>query len=719
MRDKILELLENEYSALELMTINDKLGLTSVEDLQRLEYELDLLIKEHIVYFTNKNRYILLEKCPDFKKGVMQINKSGNGFVVLKDEEDVFVHKSNIGYALDGDTVLVKIYDTKTKKPEGMIIKVLERNLNNIVGTIKSDGVELIFEPMEERNITLTIDAESLKNCVEGEIVVVSIVDDLGKNRYIGKISKHICHKDDAQEDILTIAAKYDIFAEFPEDAIAQADEIPTEVTEEDRVGRVDLTDKNFFTIDGKDTKDIDDAVCLEMKDGYYILSVSIADVSYYVTENSPLDVEALRRGTSSYLAYSVIPMLPHKLSNGICSLNPKVDRCSLTCEMKIDSRGRVVDSQIYPSIIRSRKKMNYDDVNNVIMNNIIAPDYEEYAENLKQMNELAHIIRDERTKRGASDFDLEEAKIICDETGKAIDIAKRERGDGERLIEDFMIVANETVSKTLANMNLPSIYRVHDVPKPEKIQSFINFCGATGHPIKGKFTTMNPKMFQKLLAQIKVEGDGARIYRSLAVRSMPKAFYSKDNIGHFGLASMFYSHFTSPIRRYPDLQLHRLIRTYLIEGKIDQRTINYWENNLESVARQSSDREVAAVEAEREVEKMKMAEYMEQHIGEEYEAIISGVTGFGLFVQLTNLVEGLISITTLDGRDFELVEEMQCLIDKHSKKTYRVGDSIKVKCVRASKESMQIDFEEVRVKDKNIKDSKPVKKGLKYGKKK
>lgn len=716
MREKILELLENEYSALEIMTINDKLGLTSVEELQSLEYELDLLIKDHIVYFTNKNRYILLEKCPDFRKGTMQINKSGNGFVVLKDEEDVFVHKNNVGYALEGDQVLVKIFDTKSKKPEGMVIKVLERNLNNIVGTIKSDGVELYFEPMEDRNITLTIDAESLKGCVEGEIVVVSIVDDLGKNRYIGSVSKHICHKDDAQEDILTIAAKYDIFAEFPEDAIAQAEAIPSEVTDEDRIGRVDLTAKNFFTIDGKDTKDIDDAVCLEMKDGYYILSVSIADVSYYVTENSPLDVEALKRGTSSYLAYSVIPMLPHKLSNGICSLNPNVDRCSLTCEMKIDSRGRVVESQIYPSIIQSKKKMNYDAVNNIIMNNIVEPGYEKYAENLKQMNELAHIIRDERTKRGASDFDLEEAKIICDESGKAIDIKKRERGDGEKLIEDFMIVANETVSKTLANMGLPSIYRVHDIPKPEKIQSFINFCGATGHPIKGKFTTMNPKMFQKLLSQIKVEGESARIYRSLAVRSMPKAFYSKDNIGHFGLASLFYSHFTSPIRRYPDLQLHRLIRTYLIEGKLDQRTVNYWDNNLESVARQCSDREVAAVEAERDVEKMKMAEYMEQHVGEEYEAIVSGVTGFGLFVQLDNLVEGLISVTTLDGGDFQLVEELQCLMDKHTKKTYRVGDSIKVKCVRASKAAMQIDFEEVRIKNKDINSEQPVKKEKKFG---
>lgn len=715
MRENILKLLENEYSALDTMTINDKLGLTSVDELRSLEYELDLLVKDQIVYFTNKKKYILYSKCPDFRKGKMQINPSGNGFVVLEDENDVFVHRSNIGLALDGDIVLVKIIDTSSKKPEGMIVKVLERDLNNIVGVIKSDGKNLFFEPYEERNITLTIDEDSLKRCVEGEVVVVSIVDDLGKNRYSAEVTKHICHKDDANSDILEIAANYDIFEKFSDEAMAQAEEMPVEITGEllnDELKiRKDLRDKMIFTIDGADTKDVDDAISLEYKDGYYLLGVHIADVSHYVTEGSPLDIDAYQRGTSSYLAYSVIPMLPHKLSNGICSLNPDVVRCALSCEMKIDNRGIVVESEIFPSLIRSNKKMTYTDVNSIIEKDVIPEGYEKFADTLKLMNELAHIIRNERTKRGASDFDMDEAKIICDDEGKPIEIKKRERGEGERLIEDFMVITNETVAKTLSEY--PSIYRVHDIPNPEKIQSFISFCNATGQQIKGKFNgDLNPKMYQSLLNQINVDGPQAIIYKSLAVRSMPKAFYGKDNIGHFGLAVIApynaYTHFTSPIRRYPDLQIHRLIWAYLINNKTDERTINYWNNNLDGIAKHCSDREIKAVEAEREVDKMKMAEYMESHIGEEYEGIITGVTGFGFFVQLENLIEGLVSVTSLEGGDFELVAESQCLRDSKTKKTYRIGDLIKVKCVAASKEAKKIDFEEIKTKElKNNHDEK------------
>lgn len=697
MKEKILELLESEFDALDVMVINDKLGLTTVEELRELQYALNELIDELVVYQTKKNKYILYTKCPNFRKGVIDISKKGFGFLLLDDENDIYISKDNLAYALDGDTVLVEITDFNPEKPEGKVIKVLKRDLKNIVGTIKSNGSEIYFEPNEPLKITLSVDADSLKQCVEGEIVVVSIIDDLGKNKYIGQVSQHICHKDDPKQDILSIAAKYEIYEEFPEDAIIQAEEMPTEVLESEKVGRIDLTDEIIFTIDGEDTKDIDDAIGLELKDGYYILKVCIADVAHYVTENSPLDVEALRRGTSSYLAYSVIPQLPHKLSNGICSLNPNVERLTLTCEMKIDSRGHVVDSSIYESFIESKKKMTYTSVNHLIMDNVIDPGYEEFATTLKHMQDLAHIIREERTRRGASDFDLDEPKIICDENGVAIDIKKRDRGEGERLIEDFMVIANETVAKTLACMNLPAIYRVHDIPKPEKVQQFISFCNATGRPIKGKFNKMNPRIYQKLLSQVEVGDDGDRIYRSLAVRTMPKANYTKDNIGHFGLASMYYTHFTSPIRRYPDLQTHRLLKDYIIKGKLDERTINYWNNNLEAIARQSSEREILAVEAEREVDKMKMAEYMEQHVGEEFEGIVSGVIGFGMFIQLDNLVEGLVPITSLSGDYFEYMEDLQCLMGKSTKIRYTIGDRVKVRCVRASKVESQIDFELVK----------------------
>ena len=436
MKERILEILEKEYDALDIMAINDLLGLSTVEELQNLQAYLDELVRELVVYQTKKNKFILYTKCPNFKKGVIQVNKKGFGFLLMDGEDDIHIAKDQLGYALDGDTCLVEIVGGKSGNPEGKVIKILKRDLKNIVGTIKSNGREIYFEPLEPININLSVDADSLKKCVEGEIVVVTVGDDTGKNRYLGKVTQHICHKDDASQDILTIAAKYDIFHAFPEDALKQAEETPEEVLDVDRYGRTDLTDKMIFTIDGADTKDIDDAISIEMKDGYYELGVHIADVSYYVTEGSPLDVEALRRGTSSYLANSVIPMLPHKLSNGICSLNPNVDRCAVSCIMKIDYRGKVFDYDIFPSIINSKKKMTYTSVNHYLMENVIDEGYEEFAPALSMMKELADIIRNERTRRGASDFDIEEPKIVCDDNGKAVDVIVRERGDGERLIE-------------------------------------------------------------------------------------------------------------------------------------------------------------------------------------------------------------------------------------------------------------------------------------------
>lgn len=704
MRENILNLLEGEFSALDLMTINDKLGLTSVDDLTTLEYELDLLVKDQIVYLTNKNRYILYSKCPDFKKGKMQINKSGNGFLVLDDEEDIFIDRDNVGFALDGDIVLVKITEDKGKKREGMVIKVLKRDINNIVGQIKSDGTSLYFEPDDKKlKITLTVDANSLKSCVEGEIVVVSLVEDLGKNRYIGEVSRHICHKDDPAGDILTIAANYEIYSDFPEDALKQAEELPDELDSDtlkkELTYRRDLRDDKIFTIDGVDTKDIDDAVSIAREGENYRLRVSIADVSFYVGEGTPLDLEALRRGTSSYLAYSVLPMLPHKLSNGICSLNPNALRCALTCEMIINKKGNVIESDIYPSIIESKKKMNYDSVNHLLENDIVDAGYEDFSDDLKLMQELAHIIRAERVARGASDFDMDEIKIKCDDTGKAIDVGIVYHGEGEKLIEDFMVKANETVATTLFNMDLPAVYRVHGTPVTEKVQTFVNFCRNFGIKIKGKFSDItNPKMFQSLLNQINVDERQNNIIKSLALRSMPKAFYGTENIGHFGLAVVpphtSYTHFTSPIRRYPDLLTHRLIWTYLINKKTDSETKSYFASSLPGLCEQASKRELAAIEAERAVDKMKMAEYMEDHIGDEYEAIISGVTGYGVFVQLENLVEGLVSVDLLKGHNFVYVEEKCALVEPKTKMMYKLGDILKVKCIGASKASSTVDFE-------------------------
>ena len=695
MKERLLEILQNEYSALDVMTIADKLGLKTPEEVSNLQTVLEECQKEFTVYLTKKNKYILYVNCPNFRKGVISVNKKGFGFLIntTPGEEDIHISADNLNKALDDDYVLVEVIDES--KWEGKVISILKRDKKNIVGEIKNEKGKLYFAPLDPRAGLVKVPQDQIDNCVEGEIVCVKLSSDLKKCN--ADIVEHLGHKDDAGMDVLAECAKYDIFDKFPDEAMQQTEEIPTEVEEKDRVGRKDLTNEMIFTIDGADTKDIDDAISLEVKDGYYYLGVHIADVSYYVTEGSPLDKEALRRGTSTYPANYVIPQLPHKLSNGICSLNEGVDRCAISCVMKIDSRGRTVSSDVFPSIIRSNKKMTYTNVNEIIEKDNIPEGYEPFAETLKSMQELAHIIRNDRTRRGASDFDIDESKVVCDENGKPIEISTRVRGEGERLIEDFMIAANEAVATTIYYMQLPGIYRVHDVPNEEKLQDFIHFCELNGQHLTG-MKTVNPREYQKLLNQLHVDDDKlAQIFKSKAVRAMAKAVYSTDNIGHFGLASKCYTHFTSPIRRYPDLETHRLLRTYLFEHKLDERTINYYGSHLDEICQQSSDREQASAKAEREVNKMKMAEYMEDHIGEEFQVMVTDVTGTGMFCAIDNGIEGFVPVQSLKGDYFEYVEDLMCLMGKSTKKRYSIGDRLFVKCTRASKEDKQIDFELVK----------------------
>ena len=695
MKERLLELLQNEYSALDEMTIADKLGLKTPEEVSDLQTVLEECQKEFTVYLTKKNKYILYVNCPNFRKGVISVNKKGFGFLIntTPGEEDIHISADNLNKALDDDYVLVEVIDES--KWEGKVISILKRDKKNIVGEIKNNNGKLYFEPLDPRAGTVRVPQDQIDNCVEGEIVCVKLSSDFKKCN--ADIVEHLGHKDDAGMDVLAECAKYDIFDKFPEEAMEQAEEMATEVEEKDRVGRKDLTNEMIFTIDGADTKDIDDAISLEVKDGYYYLGVHIADVSYYVTEGSPLDQEALRRGTSTYPANYVIPQLPHKLSNGICSLNEGVDRCAISCVMKIDSRGRTVSSDIFPSIIRSNKKMTYTNVNEIIEKDNIPEGYEPFADTLKSMQELAHIIRNDRTQRGASDFDIDESKVVCDENGKPIEISTRVRGEGERLIEDFMIAANEAVATTIYYMQLPGIYRVHDVPNEEKLQDFIHFCELNGQHLTG-MKSINPREYQKLLNQLHVDDDKlAQIFKSKAVRAMAKAVYQTDNIGHFGLASKCYTHFTSPIRRYPDLETHRLLRTYLFEHKLDERTINYYGSHLDEICQQSSEREQASAKAEREVNKMKMAEYMEDHIGEEFQVMVTDVTGTGMFCAIDNGIEGFVPVQSLKGDYFEYIEDLMCLMGKSTKKRYNIGDRLFVKCTRASKEEKQIDFELVK----------------------
>lgn len=696
MKEKILEILKEETKGQNINEINNKLHLRGMEEITELEDNLKELVTEGILHMSKNREYMLMSNTKSLKVGKLRINKNGNGFVECE-PEDIFVHSNDLNGAINGDFVEVEI---KTRlndpEPEGYIRNILKRDLKNVVGEMVKDKKTLAFKPDDEKlNIAVKLTKESMKGCVEGHKVIISIIKEIGNRTFLGKVEKIIGHKNDPGVDILTIAAKHSIETEFSEEVKRELKNIPDEVCENDLIGRTDLTKEMIFTIDGDDTKDIDDAISVKRDGKNYVLGVHIADVSNYVKVGSALYDSAFSRGTSSYLADTVIPMIPHQLSNGICSLNPEVIRLTISCVMTIDGNGKVISYDIFPSYIKSRKQMTYKNVNKILDENIIPEGYGEFADTLKLMHELSKILRQEKINRGYIDFGIDEAKVIQDENGKAIDIVKRVQGTGEKLIEDFMIAANETVATHISNMDLPFIYRVHDLPNAEKIEDFSNLIKQMGYQIHTNLSKITPVTMQKLLNEFR-DKDEFVILSDMLLRSMKKAIYSTNNIGHFGLASKNYTHFTSPIRRFPDLTVHRLLRTYLFENRIDMETINFNAKYLIDVADHSSETEVNSVEAERDVLDMKMAEYMESHIGEEYEGIISGVTNFGMFVELDNLIEGLVHISTLDGF-YTYVPEMLSLISANKKNKYRIGDKVKIIVTNANKNQGIIDFELVK----------------------
>lgn len=696
MKEKILEILKEETKGQNINEINNKLHLRGMEEITELEDNLKELVTEGVLHMSKNREYMLMSNTKSLKVGKLRINKNGNGFVECE-PEDIFVHSNDLNGAINGDFVEVEI---KTRlndpEPEGYIRNILKRDLKNVVGEMVKDKKTLAFKPDDEKlNIAVKLTKESMKGCVEGHKVIISIIKEIGNRTFLGKVEKIIGHKNDPGVDILTIAAKHSIETEFSEEVKRELKNIPDEVCENDLIGRTDLTKEMIFTIDGDDTKDIDDAISVKRDGKNYVLGVHIADVSNYVKVGSALYDSAFSRGTSSYLADTVIPMIPHQLSNGICSLNPEVIRLTISCVMTIDGNGKVISYDIFPSYIKSRKQMTYKNVNKILDENIIPEGYGEFADTLKLMHELSKILRQEKINRGYIDFGIDEAKVIQDENGKAIDIVKRIQGTGEKLIEDFMIAANETVATHISNMDLPFIYRVHDLPNAEKIEDFSNLIKQMGYQIHTNLSKITPVTMQKLLNEFR-DKDEFVILSDMLLRSMKKAIYSTNNIGHFGLASKNYTHFTSPIRRFPDLTVHRLLRTYLFENRIDMETINFNAKYLIDVAEHSSETEVNSVEAERDVLDMKMAEYMESHIGEEYEGIISGVTNFGMFVELDNLIEGLVHISTLDGF-YTYVPEMLSLISANKKNKYRIGDKVKIIVTNANKNQGIIDFELVK----------------------
>ncbi len=696
MKDKILNALNKVHRALTYEEIDSLVDNKTIEETKEMSDMLNEMIEEGDIYQSNKGKYMLYSDS-NIRKGLLSVNKKGFGFVIINGEEDVFIPIDNINNALDGDTVAVEILETKEDgKREGRIVKILKRNLSTVVGEIYfKKGIGHIILDDKKLKLDVTIPKKKNMGAVDGHKVVVQI-EKINKDKCEGRVIRILGHKNDPGVDIISIVEKYQIKYEFDESVVEELDTIPEEICEEDKKGRRDLTDQVIFTIDGDDTKDIDDAISIERLDnGNYKLGVHIADVSYYVKEGNPLDVEAMERGTSVYLVDRVIPMLPHKLSNGICSLNPEVERLAISCVMEIDSKGKTVDYEIFESVIKSRIQMTYKKANLVLKDEGVPEGYEPYVGHLKMMKELADIIRKNKNERGYIDFDTDEAKVLVDDKGVPYDVVLRDRGPGEKLIEDFMIQANECVATHIFYMDLPFIYRVHEYPKEDKIRSFLAFVSSLGYNVPSDIKDLSPKSMQKLLYFLKDKKE-YKVLSSQLLRNMQKAIYLPQNLGHYGLASKCYTHFTSPIRRYPDTTVHRLLRTYLFEKKIDNSTIKHWEEKLIYVADHSSVKERSSVDCEREVDDMKMAEYMENHIGETFKGMISTVTSFGMFVQLDNLIEGLVKITDLDGY-YSYQEDSQMLINEDTHKMYRLGDMVVVKVIKASKEEKTIDFQIVK----------------------
>ena len=695
MKERILEILQQNTKSMTAFELEEQLGTSNLEELLLVLKEME---EEATIYHTNKDKYMLFENSHLYK-GVLHSNKKGFGFVSVDGlNDDIYISEDHINGAIHGDSVIVEITSKKDiDRLEGRIIKVLKHETNSYVGEINfQNSIGTVMLDEDKVNLKVIVRKENSMNAVDGHKVVVEIIKRISNHEAEGRVVKILGHKNDPGVDILSIVEKYHIATNFSDEVKEQVKTLPMEVSAEECRNRRDLRDQVIFTIDGDDTKDIDDAISIEKKkNGNYVLGVHIADVSYYVEEGSPLDKEAMERGTSVYLVDRVIPMLPHELSNGICSLNPNVDRLAISCVMEYDEAGKLITYDIFESVIRSRIQMTYKKVNSILENKGVPEGYEPYVNDLKLMAEFASILRKAKLKRGYLDFDVDEPKILVDANGKPTDIVLRDRGIGENLIEDFMIAANECVASHIYYMNLPFIYRIHEYPKEEKLRSFLSFISNLGYSIPGNIKDNKPTTVQRILNYLHDKPEFP-ILSSLLLRSMQKAIYLPQNLGHYGLASPCYTHFTSPIRRYPDTTVHRLLRTYLFRHDMSSKTLHHWQEKLIYISDLASSRERVSIDCEREVEDMKMAEYMEEHIGEEYDGIISSVMSFGLFVQLPNMVEGLVPIREMDDY-FIYDEEKMTLVGERTHTKYTLGQKVHVKVVRASKEAKTIDFEIVK----------------------
>ncbi len=629
--------------------------------------------------------------------GVFTGHAKGFGFVTMEGmEEDIYIGEEDVHGALHQDTVQVRLKPLRDgKRREGTIIKILSRGMLRLVGIYEeSKNYGFVVPDNGRYTRDIFVPKEHSAGAVNGHKVVVLLTDyGTDQKNPEGKIVEILGHVSDPGTDVLSIVKGYDLPVEFPEKVMNQAGRVPDQISEADMQGRMDLRPVQMVTIDGEDAKDLDDAVSLHMEDDAYVLGVHIADVANYVQERSAMDRESLKLGTSVYLVDRVIPMLPRRLSNGICSLNAGEDRLALSCIMTIDSRGNVVDHVIAESVIRVDRRMTYTGVQKILDQDEEETGRDkELAPMLLRMQKLAVLLREKRRRRGSVDFDLPETKVVLDEEGHPAEIRPYERNEATRIIEDFMLIANETVAEDCCWQEMPFVYRTHDKPDPDRMKKLSAFINNFGYSIRLKGDEVHPKELQKLLTKLEGTPEEMLLGR-LSLRSMKQAKYTTECSGHFGLAAKYYCHFTSPIRRYPDLQIHRIIKDAL-RGRLQEKKILHYQSILPEVAEQSSERERKAAEAERETIRLKKAEYMSAHLGEEFEGVISGVTPWGLYVELPSTVEGLVHAASLQGDYFEYHESAYEMVGAHTGKTWRLGQTVRIRVTGTDLMARTVDFE-------------------------
>ncbi|WP_449537566.1 ribonuclease R [Ferdinandcohnia sp. Marseille-Q9671] len=704
--DKLLDFMKEEaYKPLTVQELEEAFGISDSSEFKDFVKALVVMEEQGLVVRTRSNRYGLPEKM-NLIRGKVTGHAKGFAFVVPEDkmQDDVFIPPNELKNAMHGDTVLVRVSsESSGQRKEGTVVRIIERGVQTIVGTY-TESKSFGFVIPDDKKIAndIFIPKQASNGAIEGHKVVVKLVTyPEGRMSAEGEVVEILGHKNDPGIDILSVIHKHGLPQEFPREVLEQANNTPDSIDPSEIENRRDLRNEVIVTIDGADAKDLDDAVTVtKLENGNYKLGVHIADVTHYVTEGSPIDKEASDRGTSIYLVDRVIPMIPHRLSNGICSLNPKVDRLTLSCEMEVDHTGAVVKHDIFQSVIKTTERMTYADVNSILVekDEELRSRYEPLVPMFEEMERLAEILREKRMKRGAIDFDFKEAKVLVNEEGAPYDVVLRERSVAEKLIEEFMLLANETVAEHFHWMNVPFIYRIHEDPNEEKLRRFLEFITNFGYLVRGSGNSIHPRALQEVIEAVQGKPE-EMVVSTVMLRSMKQAKYDPESVGHFGLSTDFYTHFTSPIRRYPDLIVHRLIRTYLILGKLDNETQQKWKEKLAEIAEHSSNMERRAVEAERETDSMKKAEYMMDKIGEEYDGIISSVTNFGMFVELPNTIEGLVHVSYLTDDYYRYDERSYAMIGERTGNVFRIGDEITIRVINVNKDERSVDFEVVGMK--------------------